>query len=424
MNDNPVPAPPVVKRVQRVQRHAVEVPITKAELDELLDSVARRQAAARLAQTLEMDTPRATVSPGLLGFLSEAFAASPGLRSAADAGNAANMKAQWTAYAKSRASDARFWHAWVCLMRERMVEHPQGWTAQDWESLSALWIWVMCSGAFWDYFRAGRYRANNQDPRGPLPAPEERDLFEWALDDWLQAHKAEGERALSGDATSDGQTHLRCLKTVHAGEQALRSMLSAAGWEPNLPLDTERASFVMNKAGALLSDWKDALLSKAVTLPPPQAIDLLRNFCTIGGESLPMLCAIMTAHQRWSDAEPGPNGGMSDTVAESAKPTVARLEAIAKPGESTQRENGLLADFYLRRGRTTEDHTQRAEYAESALNWAPDNLDAQTMYLFGRLNCQRTYDDALNVLADCERRGFSSGLLQNARGQVEKAVRR
>lgn len=424
MSDNLIPAPPVVKRVQRVQRQAIEVPITKTELDELLDLADRRQAASRLAQALELGTPGETISAGLLGFLSEAFASSPGLRAAADKGNTASMKTEWAAYVKSRSADARFWHAWICLLRERMVGDPQAWTPRNWENLSALWTWVMCSSAFWDYFRAGRCRATDQDSRGPLSAAEERELFEWSIDDWLQTHLTEGERALSGDATSDGKTHLRCLRTVHAGEQALRSVLSAAGWEPNLPFETERASLAMKKAGAIVSDWEEGVLSKAVTLTPQQAIDLLRKFCAIGGESLQVLCAIMTAHQRWSDIEPGPNGGMSDTVAESAKPAVARLEASAKPGESTQRENGLLADFYLRRGRATEDYPRRAEFAESALRWAPDNLNAQAMFLFSRLNSQRMLDDALNVLAACERRGFDPGLLQNARKQLERVVRR
>ncbi len=420
MSETQAPRAPARQRVPR--RPPAEIPIARADLDGLLQRLESRQAALRLAQALELDTPELAAAPGRLALFHEAFAARPDLFTAALLGDMPRMLNEWAAYLKTQAGNARCWHSLAALWRERLVHFREGWTSGDWERFSSLWLWLMCSASLWEYFGAERQRPSDSEPRGSLPVAEKRELFEWAVTDSLQIHRVEGGKAFSSGATDVAAIHFRCLRGARGGEPELRRALSRAGWEPELVLDAELLAFASGTAAKLLADWEREVLEKAADLAHRQeyaaVIALLEPYAGMAGGSLPVFIAILDAHLQSAEVEQKSKHLEFARVPESAKSAVQKLESMTDPNRPLDRENLLLVKYYLLRGLATKDASERMELADSALKWNNEHGDAQAMYLYGRINSQNSLDGAVQILRECEQRGFNPGLIASARREL------
>jgi hypothetical protein len=414
-------ANPVIgrKRIQRRAAPAVEIPISRDELEGLMARISFDEAALALAHALELDTADMTNAPRRLGIFHEAFKIAPLLQRAAASRDVPRMRQEWANYARQQAQNPRFWHAVAMLLRERMIYSRQNWTAAQSECLTALWVGLFCSKAFWEYFSAAE----------PKPTPEEAwELFTWTVTEWLTSRRVEAETALVRSEGDAALCHIRSLKTVLAGENPIREILHRAGWEISMSLDKDRLQFAQETTTRLMAELNGTALMEAErklggkdSKDEPRfsdAIATLEKYLKAGGDSLPILAAILDWHIQWAEAKAR---GESDApqMATGANAVATKLALLTEPGDALRKENVLLATFHSHLAGAAHDIKERLKHAEMSLKWNPGLLNAQAISAVSQVKLESTHQGVLKVLQKCQERGFDPGLLRDIREKVE-----
>ncbi|MFI6344680.1 hypothetical protein [Streptomyces sp. NPDC050560] len=363
-----------------------------------------------------------------------------------------------TEFVTEHSLDVPVLHSLAVLYREDVRSRlaRSAGTGADLVTATALWTLMLASPTFWNAYGD---RVGDDEERAALRAELTGEL--------LEAHRAQGARALVEGDRKGARLHLGCLTAVRDGISTTRALLKdgpfAQAWtdtgahRPTADI-IEALEALMNTPGAnaelfrpasarakeLIDAWtvevvesaRERVEDPAAVAKLPNGIDkdyesgiaALEQAVLCGFQPPRLLLTILEWHNGWQNClyQMDERDRMRKVV-DGAVPYAALLADQCEPGRGHLRENQMLGQHWVDRGflDTTKD---ALDYFEEALKWDPSNSNAPSLLdrrresvLFDKVyaeNKARRYDSALRALDDVPRSSATEKSIDRLRAVI------
>jgi tetratricopeptide (TPR) repeat protein len=362
-------------------------------------------------------------SPGRYAFLAPVILKNEPLRQALTANDPASIRRQWVLSlgAETVGKDLSFLHGLAILYRERALADLAAGRLDEstWAFSTVLWMMLLSSQKFWDYFAAHRGPNRAAQKREPLPEDQQDHLFQSTVQQILGLHTQLASRSFAEGKREHARVHLNCLNLCSMRQDKMLETLKKYSLTYSIRVNRERLEQVAQVASKMLDDWGVTLVREAENLlNDPDAIQRLPEGIEKNYEGA-------IAHlQKFIDLQvPVPRVLRTclDWYNQYCYNLVSKqnIEAIKKLMQPARRvadllvphatqslahhpENAILSRHFLLRGFTNDDPAKSVEEYKEALAWNLANQDAQS--LLGRATTE-VLKQPLKTAMECADKG-------------------
>lgn len=344
--------------------------------------------------------------PGRYHVLEAAVEAEPPLRSALTRDDGRATAQELARCLRLNRKNLPLLHTLAVLHREEAlgVLARAGTVGEELVVATALWALLLAHPGFWEEFTHGRPVAEPGDaaepPDAAVPATDAAPpvdavrLRRELIGELLDAHRAQGARAMVEQRVAAGRTHLRCLVAVRDGAGATRALLTGGPFAELAPgVEEELFAEASERAGALLEEWSADVVRAArervddhaalAGLPTgvdkdyEAGIERLAVVVAQGFHPTTVLVAALEWHNSWQNChyQMGERDKMR-TVLKSAERFADLLVGQCDKGRPHVRENQALGAHFLDRGLLDPVNEKAVRHLEQALAWDPANTSA------------------------------------------------
>lgn len=361
---------------------------------------------------------------GALGrykFLQRVIERRPKLLQALLDGKRESIQREWSQVLVKHKSDARFLHGLAVMYREQaLASEPKGQMDEhQWIFSNTLWISLLSTKEFWDYFSEARFSEHNNRDQTPLDPKQENKLFRKAFEGILSLHSTHGRRDFAAGRYEQARVYLHCLDLCRTGGEALAVTLDDYRFSCNLDLDDDRLKHVMDMAGKLIDDWGNTLvrdaekmtedaeairnLPKGIRKNYGGGIDCLEAFIKLNIPVVRVLRTTLNWYNDWCyDLYVTEDIERIRTLMGPACVVAKQLAPECTKGHGHTPENQALSQHFLLRGFSSDGPEHAIEEYRKALAWNPANDNAQSL-LDG--STQETLKKQLKTAIDCMEQG-------------------
>ena len=356
------------------------------------------QTTAHLLQCLFPESSDAKETLGRYRFLTDIIEQHPPFLESLQIGNDFAIKKEWAKVLKNHQTDQQFLHSLAVLYREkasealthdRVIEHLC-------VPCTALWIYLLSTVHFWDYFSKERYTEHNGTERQWLNIDHQEKLLKQSLQTTLQLHSRLGSIEFAAGRYERARIHLYCLNICRSGKEQLEEILKQYGLPYSLQLDERRFQQVSNMSADLLDDWcaayvRDAerlvenaeaikSLPKGIRKNYEGGIRHLEPFHDLGIPVLRVLRSSLEWYNDWCyDLYITRDIKRINALMQPACEVADRLVPFCTRSVGHRPENQVLSQHFLLRGFTEDKPEKSKRHYEEALEWNPANDNAQSL---------------------------------------------
>jgi tetratricopeptide (TPR) repeat protein len=362
----------------------------------------------------------------------------------------ASALSQWQQALEGSGSDVQFHHGLAVLYQEQAVESFNRGVPDErlWLMSTALWLHLLCTDEFWEYFSRARLTERESSSRKDLDEAQQKALFQEAWQSILLLHNNYGRQDYAAGRYAQAGIHLKCLDLCRKDEKTIAKTLSGLGIPYKLEasknkrkgveakkvfdvmansekkkasassFDSGRLDAVKSMAEGFLDDWGNTLVSEAEkitdnpeaikNLPPgirknyQGGIRYLQPFIDIGIPVSRILRASLLWYCDWCyDLYTREDLKSVKELMVPSRKVADMLAPLCIKARGYMPENQALSTHYMLRGFTAGDPDQMIKEYEEALEWNPSNDNAQQ--LLGGAT-QQVLQKQLNTAIECAKR--------------------
>jgi tetratricopeptide (TPR) repeat protein len=392
-------------------------------------------ATSRLLSYVFSDDPDRFMNAGRYTFLYGAIEKSPQLLDALVTGLKDPAIVLWSQAVEAGGNNVQFCHGLAVLYHEQAVERFNKGDPDErlWLLSTALWLRLLCSGEFWEYFSKARLTDRESNTRKDLDEAQQKALFNETWHSIMLLHNNYGRQDYASGRYAQAGIHVKCLDLCRKYETTIADTLSGFG----MPLKIEKNKLsegLMSEARGMaedfLDDWGNTLAVEAEKIvDDPEAIKslpegirknyqggirYLQPFIDIG---VPVRRALQRSLQWYCDWSydlytRGDMAGVKSLMDPSRK-IADMLAPVCVKTSGHLPENQALSMHYMLRGFTGTDAGKIIHEYEAALEWNPGNDNAQQL-LF-----EKQLDHAIEF-AQRDQFNEAYAMLDSVEGQIEE----
>ena len=271
----------------------------------------------------------------------------------------------WTQVLKAHQSDVRFLHTLGILYWENAQTSfaKQQIAEQDWTIGTAVFILLLCSDEFWDYFSQERW-TTEQGERIALTKKQQEDTMRSILDDLLSTHRIYGKQSFTAGRYKLAQEHVHCLTMCQTDRKACLEVLRKYGLFCALTQNTERSEQITTQASKILDEWCAELVKEAEqatgnadeikALPEgirknyKGGINVLMHFIDLNIPFIRILTPALEWYNEWSyDLYISRATAELESIVQSAQTIADQLILLCSKEQSYTQENKAISQHYF-----------------------------------------------------------------------------
>lgn len=333
-------------------------------------------------------------SPGRYHFFEKIIKQYPTLLRTLLENNTARISSEWSKVLKASNTDVRFLHT-LCILywelAQAKYEHQKE-AEQEWMISTALWVVLLSSVDFWDYFAQDRW-TDEQGDRLSLTGQQQEELLHDSLASILAVHSAYGKQSFAAGNYEQAKLHVRCLDMCREKGKKLQTVLQAYNIACAVRSDEQRLYWVTMQAATVLDEWCVVLVEEAeketndadAIKQLPQGIRknyagglrVLEPFIAL---QLPIVRIMNTGldwYNDWCyDVYVLKETEQLEKLVNAARLIADRLIPLSVKEHGYAQENQLISKHFLLRGFVQDDPILAKQEYEEALAWNPANTNA------------------------------------------------
>lgn len=309
-------------------------------------------------------------------------------------GKRESIQREWSQVMVEHQSDARFLHGLAVMYREQALANElKGQPNKHYWILSTtLWIFLLSTKEFWDYFSEARFCEHNNRGQPPFDLDQENELFQGIL----SLHSTHGRRDFAAGRYEQARVHLHCLDLCRTGGEALVVTLDDYRFPCNFDTDDKRLKRVMNMAEKFIDDWGNTLvrdaekmtedaeairnLPKGIRKNYSGGIDCLEAFIKLNIPVVRVLRTTLNWYNDWCyDLYVTEDTERIRTLMGPACVVAEQLAPECTKGLGHTPENQALSQHFLLRGFSSDEPEHAIDEYAKALTWNPANDNAQSL---------------------------------------------
>jgi tetratricopeptide (TPR) repeat protein len=401
-------------------------------------------------------------SSGRYLFLKSLISENPKLLEALLKDKWSTVLSQWRKIMEKHGSNVQFYHGLAVIYQEKAVDSFNKGKPDErlWLISTALWLRLLCSNEFWEYFSSTRLTERDSSARKDLDEEQQKTLSQEVWNSILLFHNNYGRQDYAAGRYVEAGIHLKCLDLCRKDGNTIAETLSNLDIPCNIGInikkqrgrgskyifdvvddkignekasvtnfDKERLDKVNSMAEGLLNDWGSTLINEAKKITDnaeaitnlPEGIcknykggvNYLQKFVKIGVPVTKVLCMSLQWYCDWSyDLYTKGDLKRMKNLMNPSRRVADILAPMCKKARGYVPENQVLSTHYMLRGFTSEDHNNAIKEYEEALAWNPSNDNAKKLLV----------QKQLDVAIECSKRNqFKEAydVLHNLENQVE-----
>ncbi len=364
-----------------------------------------RAVTALLLTYLFPDFDNKGTSLGRYHALGLTLARSPQLIEALISRDRERIQLEWKKTLQAQHDNMQFLHTLSVLYREvalsKQEQHMD--IEKDWMTSTTLWILLLSTEAFWQYFTEERGAGEQDEPR-KLSAQQRDELWQDALDNILVFHSNIARKSLAAGEHTQARIHARCLALGRQSSQYLVEQLERVDLVFPVNIEQKRLERIRSQTQRLLNEWGQSLLTEAEQsvedvnsieqLPRgirknyAGGIKILEAFIRLNVSLPRILLACLDWYNEWcSDLSLNGTRVQYRETTEAADMVCKKLQRLCDKRNAYAAENQAIALYLVYRGHSLVnlEPKQAIHFYEEAIAWGSSNPNLGDMLDKARL---------------------------------------
>ena len=352
-------------------------------------------ATSRLVKLLFSKKDEGKDLSGRYHFLVKEIERSRGLLDALLNGNDVAAFEKWHKVLLDHKSDPVFYHGLTVLFHDNALgSFNEDVFNENLLLLStSLWLRLLCSKGFWNYFSEERFANRDESTRQPLKINQQEALFKEVLQNILLFHNKNLRQFFVAGENDRAKIHLRCIDLCRRISDASAMIQKSLNVPFALDQDNQKVEQAKLMAEKILDEWGSSLirdsekvaddvesikmLPKGIRRNYAGGIKALEKVIAFDVPIVRVLTASLQLYNSWCyDRYVTKDFDAINEVMVNAHHVADKLAPCCVPHQGFNPQNKELSQHFVLQGFTERDPKVAQENFETALYWNPGNPDA------------------------------------------------